>query len=339
MEGITQIGVKPEGQPDASPTGLRSILRADPDIIMVGEIRDAETARIAVESALTGHLVLSTLHTKDAPSADRPPDRDGHRAVPHRFGGRLRRRPAARAQTLHLLQEARGRQRRSRCAGPASAPTSTSRPTSPAAASAATSRVTAAARASTRSWTSPTRSAALTVERASGDRIRVDRHRPGNAHDARGRPRQGPDGRHLDRRSRPSHVIAQSLPIGELMNLETHMPDSATTAETSLRGRRRAQEVRLRRRPLDVVSMNASDLHLTTGAPPMIREHGKLRRSTTRSWTRSSCGRPSTRSSPTISASGWRPSGRSTSRTRSPGSRASVSTLTSSAIPSAPPSA
>jgi type IV pilus assembly protein PilB len=50
-------------------TGLRSMLRADPDVIMVGEIRDSETARIAVESALTGHLVLSTLHTNDAPSA------------------------------------------------------------------------------------------------------------------------------------------------------------------------------------------------------------------------------------------------------------------------------
>ena len=49
--------------------GLRSMLRADPDVIMVGEIRDAETAKIAVESALTGHLVLSTLHTNDAPSA------------------------------------------------------------------------------------------------------------------------------------------------------------------------------------------------------------------------------------------------------------------------------
>jgi type IV pilus assembly protein PilB len=49
--------------------GLRSMLRADPDIIMVGEIRDAETARIAVEAALTGHLVLTTLHTNDAPSA------------------------------------------------------------------------------------------------------------------------------------------------------------------------------------------------------------------------------------------------------------------------------
>jgi type IV pilus assembly protein PilB len=49
--------------------GLRAMLRADPDVIMVGEVRDGETAKIAIESALTGHLVLSTLHTNDAPSA------------------------------------------------------------------------------------------------------------------------------------------------------------------------------------------------------------------------------------------------------------------------------
>jgi type IV pilus assembly protein PilB len=50
-------------------TALRSILRSDPDIVMVGEIRDVETAKISIESALTGHFVLSTLHTNDAPSA------------------------------------------------------------------------------------------------------------------------------------------------------------------------------------------------------------------------------------------------------------------------------
>ena len=50
-------------------TGLRHILRQDPDVVMVGEIRDTETARIAIQSSLTGHLVLSTLHTNDAPSA------------------------------------------------------------------------------------------------------------------------------------------------------------------------------------------------------------------------------------------------------------------------------
>ncbi len=50
-------------------TGLRHILRHDPDIIMVGEIRDRETADIAIRAALTGHLVFSTLHTNDAPGA------------------------------------------------------------------------------------------------------------------------------------------------------------------------------------------------------------------------------------------------------------------------------
>src|SRR5439155_10946382 len=49
-------------------TALRSILRSDPDVVMVGEIRDGETAKISIEAALTGHLVLSTLHTNDAPS-------------------------------------------------------------------------------------------------------------------------------------------------------------------------------------------------------------------------------------------------------------------------------
>ncbi|WP_000385404.1 GspE/PulE family protein, partial [Leptospira interrogans] len=50
-------------------TGLRAILRQDPDVIMVGEIRDEETARIAIQASLTGHLVFSTLHTNDAASA------------------------------------------------------------------------------------------------------------------------------------------------------------------------------------------------------------------------------------------------------------------------------
>jgi type IV pilus assembly protein PilB len=68
LPGINQIGVNLRAGLTFA-TGLRSILRADPDIIMVGEIRDGDTARIAIESALTGHLVLSTLHTNDAPSA------------------------------------------------------------------------------------------------------------------------------------------------------------------------------------------------------------------------------------------------------------------------------
>ncbi len=68
LKGINQIQVKPSiGLTFAN--ALRSIVRQDPDVILIGEIRDAETAEIAIQSALTGHLVLSTLHTNDAPSA------------------------------------------------------------------------------------------------------------------------------------------------------------------------------------------------------------------------------------------------------------------------------
>jgi type IV pilus assembly protein PilB len=68
LAGVNQIQVNPKaGLTFAS--ALRSILRADPDIVLIGEIRDKETATIAIEAALTGHLVLSSLHTNDAPSA------------------------------------------------------------------------------------------------------------------------------------------------------------------------------------------------------------------------------------------------------------------------------
>ena len=68
LSGVNQIHVKPQiGLTFAN--GLRSIVRQDPDVIMVGEIRDAETAEIAVQAALTGHLVFSTLHTNDAAGA------------------------------------------------------------------------------------------------------------------------------------------------------------------------------------------------------------------------------------------------------------------------------
>ena len=68
LDGVKQMQVAPRrGLTFAR--GLRSILRADPDIVLVGEIRDGETAQIAIEAALTGHLVLSTLHTNDAPTA------------------------------------------------------------------------------------------------------------------------------------------------------------------------------------------------------------------------------------------------------------------------------
>jgi type IV pilus assembly protein PilB len=68
LEGVTQVAVNLRSGLTFA-TGLRSMMRADPDIIMVGEIRDRETAQISIEAALTGHLVLSTLHTNDAPSS------------------------------------------------------------------------------------------------------------------------------------------------------------------------------------------------------------------------------------------------------------------------------
>jgi general secretion pathway protein E len=68
LHGISQMNVNPRIELDFA-KGLRHILRQDPDVIMIGEIRDRETAEIAIQASLTGHLVLSTLHTNDAPSA------------------------------------------------------------------------------------------------------------------------------------------------------------------------------------------------------------------------------------------------------------------------------
>jgi len=68
LAGIKQVQINPRAGLTFA-TALRSILRSDPDVVMVGEIRDGETARISIEAALTGHFVLSTLHTNDAPSA------------------------------------------------------------------------------------------------------------------------------------------------------------------------------------------------------------------------------------------------------------------------------
>jgi type IV pilus assembly protein PilB len=66
IHGLNQVQVNPKAGLDFA-SGLRSILRQDPDIIMIGEIRDQETVEIAIRAAVTGHLVLSTLHTNNAP--------------------------------------------------------------------------------------------------------------------------------------------------------------------------------------------------------------------------------------------------------------------------------
>ena len=116
LKGINQMRCGPEiGLTFAM--GLRHILRQDPNVIMVGEIRDLETAEIAIRAALTGHLVFSTLHTNDAPERLHPPDRHGHRAVPGGVLGGGGHGPAPRAH--HLPASARRSRRSSAiiCAG------------------------------------------------------------------------------------------------------------------------------------------------------------------------------------------------------------------------------
>ena len=101
---------------------LRHVLRQDPDVIMVGEIRDAETAAQAVQAALTGHMVLTTLHTNDTVRRGRPPARPGRAELPRRRDPDRRRRAAARPAGLPVLRRRRaahrGRDPRARRAAP-----------------------------------------------------------------------------------------------------------------------------------------------------------------------------------------------------------------------------
>ena len=102
MPGVNQIEVNfKSGLTFAR--GLRTILRSDPDVLLVGEIRDEETARIAIQAAMTGHLVLTTLHTHNAAVVDRAARRHGRRAEPARHVDQLHRRAAARPPALRGL--------------------------------------------------------------------------------------------------------------------------------------------------------------------------------------------------------------------------------------------
>ena len=105
LDGINQIHVNPKvGLTFAA--GLRSILRLDPDIIMVGEIRDTETAEIAIRASLTGHTVFSTLHTNDAPKRHHAAARHGTAALPDLLDAQ--RRAGAAAGALHLRVLSKG---------------------------------------------------------------------------------------------------------------------------------------------------------------------------------------------------------------------------------------
>ena len=115
LPGVTQIQVQQRHRPRRSPAILRAFLRQDPDVLLVGETRDKETAHTAVEAALTGHLVFTTLHTNSAAAAFTRLERDGHRAVPGVVVHHRRHRAAAGAAAVPGLQGAvRGRTRRPR---------------------------------------------------------------------------------------------------------------------------------------------------------------------------------------------------------------------------------
>ena len=109
---------------------LRAILRQDPDVIMIGEIRDLETAQIAIQASLTGHLVLATLHTNDARQRRHAPDRHGHRALPAEFVAAGRAGAAAGAQAVPGVRAADGREARRSAATPAARPATRAAPAS-----------------------------------------------------------------------------------------------------------------------------------------------------------------------------------------------------------------
>ncbi len=170
LDGITQMPVNVR-QGLTFAAGLRSMMRADPDIIMVGEIRDRETAQISIEAALTGHLLFSTLHTNDAPSAITRLVEMG--IEPFLVASSIRcviaqrltrtlctscRRPVT--LRADALRHAGLRLRRT-----------TSRPSRPADAPAAAAAATAAGSVSTRSCRSPRRSASSHSTRAASDTI------------------------------------------------------------------------------------------------------------------------------------------------------------------------
>ena len=103
--GMDQVEVNPRAGLTFA-AGLRTILRSDPDVLLVGEIRDEETAQIAFRAAMTGHLVLTTLHAQTAAAAVQRLTRHEHRPGDPRDLDQLHRRPAARAAPVHVLRRA-----------------------------------------------------------------------------------------------------------------------------------------------------------------------------------------------------------------------------------------
>ncbi len=257
LTGINQVQVNTKAGLTFA-AALRSILRCDPDIVMIGEIRDRETAQIAIESALTGHLVLSYApHQRRARRAVSP-HRDGHRTLPHLVGRGLRSGPAPGASSLQGVQGAlrtdagdaqeerlparglRDGQGR-RCTGAKGCSRCNNTGYKGRLGLYEVMIVSEAIRR-------------LTVERKSADEISRVAAGRGHEEPARGRHRQGAAGHDLDRRDRPRHHLTAAAWRGD---------EDAWTWSTSC---------------LEVLERDASDLHLTVGSPPIIRVNGVLER-------------------------------------------------------------
>ena len=207
LDGINQINVNRKAGLDFA-TGLRSILRADPDIVMVGEIRDGETARIAIEAALTGHMMLTTLHTNDAPGAITRLTKMGIEAflIASAVDCVVAQRLARKLCTP--LQAARRSCRRRRWPRPASGSAARSRPTSRSAARAATRAATSGRVGIYSVMEMSERIKEMTVDQAARGRDRRRRPRGGDAHPARGRRRQGARRADQPRGGPPCHRLS-----------------------------------------------------------------------------------------------------------------------------------
>ena len=266
LNGVNQIGVHRKAGLTFA-TGLRSVLRADPDVIMVGEIRDAETARIAIEAALTGHMVLSTLHTNDAPGAITRLTEMGiesfltSSAVDCVVAQRL-----ARVLCPHCKQPHRDPAGGAGGGGlPGRAPTS--RPTSRSAAPAATGSATAGRIGVYSVMVLSERIKEMVVGARARGRDRQGRARGGDADPARGGPGQGARGRHQHRGGRPCRQLAIVASQG-----------SQRRADGRSRGEpwKRRKTLRLRRGADPDGQERASDVHLSPGFPPAIRVRGRI---------------------------------------------------------------
>ena len=161
LDGVKQMQINPRVGL-TFPTTLPSVLRADPDIVFIGEVRDSETARIAADASITGHLVLSTIARDARRGHADATHRDGCRAVPRRVGAHARRVATTRAQALRTLRGSRRRRASTICGS--SAPTTHSSTTQRFAARSvvrpAATPATGAGSRSSRSCRSPSASAA-----------------------------------------------------------------------------------------------------------------------------------------------------------------------------------